>query len=138
MRRLSFILRVIYAVAFIYASVENITALVKDFPTQGWKIEGLSPPSTIYFHSLLVINPTIALLVLARAHVGLIAAGVVVATNIAHNTWLFCHLGAPFDLLYWFSVVFFMFYLSTVIFAWRGAAGFSAPTSAVTPAPRMR
>ncbi len=115
----SFIVRIFYASAFTFASVENWAAFIESFPTQGWRIEGVPLLSAIYFLSLLLIDPVVGALLLLRPKVGLVLAGVIVSTNVAHNTWLIRYTKSSPDSLYWLTVAFLVFYVLTITPVWR-------------------
>lgn len=121
MARFSFIVRVLYAAAFVFAFIDNLSIRVEYFSLYGWRMPGIPLWSDVYFYSLLFIDPLISSLLLVRPRVGLVAAGFVVITNIGHNTWLLRPMSAPPGFMYWLTVGFLVFYLLTVFPVWRGS-----------------
>src|SRR3954471_644861 len=120
MTSLSFIFRTLYASAFIFATFANWAAFIEFFPTHGWRIPGIPPLSTVYFYSLLLIDPIASVLLILRPKLGVVFAGVIITTNVAHNAWLIRHANVPPDFLYWLTIAFIAFYFLTLYPVWRG------------------
>jgi hypothetical protein len=119
MTSVAFVLRVLYASAFIFATIENWAAFIQIFPTPYWRLAGMPSFSAVYFYSLLLIDPIVSALLLLRPKIGIVLAGLIVATNVAHNTWLIRHMNASPDSMYWLTIAFLAFY-SLTLPVWRG------------------
>jgi hypothetical protein len=123
MTRAAFIFRVIYASAFIFASIENWTTFVQIFPTRYWDIPSIPLFSAVCFYSLLLIDPVVGALLILRPKLGIVLAGFIVTTNLPHNTWLIWHMNASPDSMYWLTIAFLAFYLVTLHPVWCALQG---------------
>jgi hypothetical protein len=117
----SLMLRIVYALCLAGATCMHVVLHVRHGVLLG-ELEGVGipPVSRYYWSSLTLLDPLAALLMFIRPRVGLALAGGIIVSDVAHNSWIWHHLGTGPGAAYWAQVTFFIFLLATISVAWRG------------------
>src|SRR5690349_17896598 len=83
MERRSLITRSVWAACLLLAWLNHVRILLQN--GLFWDYGGVGWASAIYWSSLTVLDPLVAVLLLVRPRVGIAGAIVLIATNVAHN-----------------------------------------------------
>jgi hypothetical protein len=118
--KLSGVIRIIYGTAFLIAMAVNVSMAIEYVPALGWRLGDIPIFSCLLWYSLILLDPIVSGLLLVSPKKGLLLAGAVAFSGVAHNTWFMFSFSQPPDALYWLSIGFLVFYAITVVPAWRG------------------
>jgi hypothetical protein len=116
------ILRTVYAVCLVGATCVHVGTHIQYGVLLG-TLEGYGyPVVTRYFwSSLTLLDPLAALLMFIRPRAGVSLAGVIIVSDVAHNSWILHHFGRAPDAAYWAQVAFLAFLLGTGKIAWQSS-----------------
>ncbi len=122
MTKASLALRIIYAVCLTGATCVHLAAHFQYGVLLGaLEGHGFSQGTRLFWSSLTLLDPLAALLMFYRPRAGLALAGAIIASDVAHNSWILHHFRMAPDAAYWAQVVFLLFLFATIKVAWRGA-----------------
>lgn len=122
MTKASLTLRIVYAVCLAGATCVHVATHVQYGLLLGaLEDHGFSLGTRLFWSSLTLLDPLAALLMFYRPHAGLLLAGVIIASDVGHNSWILHRFGMAPDAAYWAQVAFLLFLIATVRVAWRGA-----------------
>jgi hypothetical protein len=114
-------LRSVYALCLLGAASTHIWTVA----THGllWDYGGVPIFSRIYWTSLTALDPLAAILLLVQPRIGLSLTLAIIVTDVAHNTWMMHGSAAPnwWNWMYVLQVIFLVFVLLSIPFAWRSA-----------------
>lgn len=118
----SLILRIVYALCLAGATCVHVVTHVQYGVLLG-TLEGYGYPAftRFFWSSLTVLDPLAGVLMFIRPYAGLILAGVIIVSDVAHNSWILHRFGRAPDAAYWAQVAFLLFLFATIKVAWRGA-----------------
>ncbi len=123
MKKVSHVLRIIYAVCLAGATCVHVATHVRYGVLLGaLEAQGLPQGTRFFWSSLTLLDPLAAVLMFIRPHAGLALAGVIIVSDVAHNSWILHHFRIAPDAAYWAQVAFLLFLLATIRIAWRGAS----------------
>ena len=127
MHRTSQIVRGIWAACLLVGGANHARVLIEH--GLDWDYGGVGAASALYWSSLTILDPLVAILLFARPKLGIAGTVVLIVTNVAHNlavTALHAPEGEflarashPFVLS---QIAFMLFVLATARTAWRGSA----------------
>jgi hypothetical protein len=122
MTKASLILRSIYAGCLAGATCVHVATHVQYGVLLGaLEARGFSPFTRFFWSSLTLLDPLAALLMFVRPRAGLVLTGVVIVSDVAHNSWILDHFVMSPDAAYWAQVAFLLFLFATIRVAWRGS-----------------
>jgi len=125
-RRLSLIVRAIYALCLAGATFNHATGIAQH--GLFWDHGGLPKASAVFWTTLVVLDPAAVILLFVRPNAGIAATAIIIVVDVAHNLWIEAHYfppliqalrGAP-QLME--QIAFMIFVLVTAPFAWRRGA----------------
>ena len=124
--RRSRIVRTIWAACLFAASLNHARILVQH--GLAWDYGGAGTRSAIYWTSLTVIDPFVAVLLLVRPRAGIAATLLLITTNVAHNLAITAAASRDGELLMRVAsdpqvlsqIAFLLFVVATAHVAWRG------------------
>src|SRR5688500_5430349 len=113
-------LRIVYALCLAGATCTHVVLHVRHGVLLGG-LEGFGVPlaSRYYWSSLTLLDPLAALLMFIRPRVGLALAGGIIVRDVAHNRWIWHHLGTGPGAAHWAPVAFLTLPLAPSSVAWR-------------------
>jgi hypothetical protein len=125
MQRQSTIVRAIWAVCLIIGGLNHARILIQN--GLFWDYGGVTLGSAIYWSSLTIIDPTVAVLLFIRPKPGVCCTIVLIVTNVAHNLYVtasrattgefIAYAANPFVLS---QIAFMAFVLASARIAWNG------------------
>lgn len=116
--RHSRIIRCIWAACLLLAGLNHARILLQHGLL--WDYGGVGWASAAYWSSLTILDPLAAALLFARPRWGIVAAAILIATNVAHNLAI---TRAAFSPQLLSQIAFLLFVAATARTAWRGAPG---------------
>jgi hypothetical protein len=118
----SLILRIVYVVCLAGATCVHVATHVQYGPLLGaLESHGYPPVTRLFWSSLTLLDPLAALVMFIRPRAGLALAGVIIVSDVVHNSWILHHFGRAPDAAYWAQVAFLLFLFATIRVAWRGS-----------------
>ncbi len=116
----SLILRAAYATCLALATITHVLVDVR----YGILLDGLAPLGyplgvRMYWASLTLLDPLAALFLFFRPRAGLVLCVAIIVTDVLNNSWVRYH-RREVDIGYVLQVVFLVFVLATVRYAWEG------------------
>ena len=137
--KVSFILRVVYAVCLIGATCVHVMTHMQYGPLLG-ELEGLgySAGTRVFWSALTLLDPLTVLLLFLRPRAGLALAGVIIVSDVIHNSWILHRFGMTRGAGYWAQVGFLLFLFATIRVAWRGAIAHEKIAAATLITPTFR
>ena len=126
-------IRGIWALCLLIGSANHARILLKHGLL--WDYGGANPASAVYWSSLTLLDPLVAVLLFVRPRVGILATFVLMVTNVAHNVAITAHYTPPDQLLarvtaepYLVSqIIFLLFVVMSAPLAWRGLSESNHP-----------
>ncbi len=133
-RRRSLVVRSLWAACLLVAGANHARILLQH--GLWWDYHGVAPASAIYWSSLTLLDPLVAALLFLRPRPGIVAAAVLIATNVAHNLAVTAHYAPPGTFaaraanpFLLSQIAFLLFVAATARMAWRGAQAGETPPS---------
>ena len=114
--KISFVLRVIYAICLLGATCTHVTMLWQNGILGDYGGRNLF--TRIYWTSLTFLDPLAALLLFFHPRIGLLLTVAIISSDVLHNTLIASN---PWNFMYLSQVAFLTFVISTVRVAWKGA-----------------
>ena len=127
MERAGFIVRSIWAACLLVGAANHVRILLRH--GLFWDYHGAAWPSALYWSSLTVADPLVAVLLFVRPKAGIVATIFLIATNVAHNLAVTAYhapageflarAANPFMIA---QILFLLFVAATAPLAWRDVA----------------
>jgi hypothetical protein len=126
--RRSLIVRRIWAACLLLAGANHARILVEH--GLFWDYHGVGLPSAVYWSSLTILDPLVALLLFVRPKIGIPGTVLLIATNVAHNLAVTARSDPGGDLVTLAAsspglvsqILFLIFVAATAHIAWKGVA----------------
>ncbi len=87
------IVRAVWAMCLLLAGLNHAHILFRH--GLAWDYDGASAASAVYWSSLTIVDPLVAVLLLVRPRIGVPTTVVVIATNVIHNLSVTAHNAPP-------------------------------------------
>ena len=120
MTRTSLVIRLVFAICLLAASVNHVIAVVQHGVLWDYGFGSRAPlASRIYWSALTLLDPLAIALLFVRPRTGIVLTALIIVSDVVHNTYYVAMADlwtAPF---YLSQVVFLVFVLAVAPLAWR-------------------